>query len=98
LETEHRADRAFAVAGRSALPEGGEHGKRSHDAVDEAARAVTEASEVLQRLSFRLQAMAGQSRSLGGPFGAVIVGLIALGLAGFALWRLFEGATDADRG
>lgn len=34
---------------------------------------------------------------LGGPFGAVIVGLIALGLAGFALWRLVEGATDADR-
>ncbi|ACS39822.1 conserved hypothetical protein; putative membrane protein [Methylorubrum extorquens AM1] len=45
---------------------------------------------------------AGDSKSairavLGGPFGAVIVGLIALGLAGFALWRLFEGATDADR-
>ena len=34
---------------------------------------------------------------LGGPFGAVIVGLIAVGLAGFALWRLVEGATDADR-
>ncbi|SFK96209.1 DUF1206 domain-containing protein [Methylorubrum salsuginis] len=34
---------------------------------------------------------------LGGPFGAVIVGLIALGLAGFALWRVVEGVTDADR-
>ncbi|MCJ2140999.1 DUF1206 domain-containing protein [Methylobacterium sp. E-066] len=34
---------------------------------------------------------------LGGPFGAVLVGLIALGLAGFALWRLVEGVTDADR-
>jgi hypothetical protein len=33
---------------------------------------------------------------LGGPFGAVVVGLIALGLAGFALWRLVEGVTDAD--
>lgn len=45
---------------------------------------------------------AGDSKSalrtvLGGPFGAVIVGLIAVGLAGFALWRLVEGATDADR-
>ncbi|GMA78581.1 hypothetical protein GCM10025880_49980 [Methylorubrum aminovorans] len=34
---------------------------------------------------------------LGGPFGAVIVGLIAFGLASFALWRVVEGATDADR-
>ncbi|KAB1076338.1 DUF1206 domain-containing protein [Methylobacterium planeticum] len=33
---------------------------------------------------------------LGGPLGAWIVGLIALGLAGFALWRLVEGVTDAD--
>ena len=45
---------------------------------------------------------AGDSKSairavLGGPFGVVIVGLIALGLAGFSLWRLVEGATDADR-
>ncbi|RUP14067.1 MAG: DUF1206 domain-containing protein, partial [Methylobacterium sp.] len=34
---------------------------------------------------------------MAGPFGAAIVGLIALGLAGFALWRLVEGITDADR-
>ena len=34
---------------------------------------------------------------LAGPFGAVVVGLIALGLAGFALWRFVEGVTDADR-
>jgi hypothetical protein len=34
---------------------------------------------------------------LNGPFGVVLVGLIALGLAGFALWRLVEGVTDADR-
>ncbi|SDN45934.1 protein of unknown function [Methylobacterium phyllostachyos] len=34
---------------------------------------------------------------LAGPFGAAIVGLIALGLAGFALWRLVEAVTDADR-
>ena len=45
---------------------------------------------------------AGDSKSairavLGGPFGVIVVGLIALGLAGFALWRLVEGATDADR-
>ena len=44
---------------------------------------------------------AGDSKSalravLGGPFGAWIVGLIALGLFGFALWRLIEGVTDAD--
>lgn len=32
-----------------------------------------------------------------GPFGPVLVGLIAAGLAGFALWRLVEGVTDADR-
>lgn len=45
---------------------------------------------------------AGDSESairwvLAGPFGAVLVGLIAFGLAGFALWRLIEGITDADR-
>jgi hypothetical protein len=34
---------------------------------------------------------------LAGPFGAAVVGLIALGLLGFALWRLVEGLTDADR-
>ncbi len=34
---------------------------------------------------------------LAGPLGAVLVGLIAFGLAGFALWRLIEGVTDADR-
>ncbi|MHB2207472.1 DUF1206 domain-containing protein [Methylobacterium sp. CM6257] len=34
---------------------------------------------------------------LAGPFGVVLVGLIALGLLGFALWRLVEGITDADR-
>ena len=34
---------------------------------------------------------------LAGPFGALVVGLIALGLCGFALWRLVEGVTDADR-
>jgi len=34
---------------------------------------------------------------LAGPFGAALVGLIALGLAGFALWRLVEAVTDADR-
>ncbi|SDA10915.1 protein of unknown function [Methylobacterium sp. UNC378MF] len=34
---------------------------------------------------------------MAGPFGAAVVGLIALGLAGFALWRLVEGITDADR-
>src|SRR4051812_12393182 len=33
---------------------------------------------------------------LGGPFGAWIVGFIAVGLFGFALWRLIEGVTDAD--
>jgi hypothetical protein len=32
-----------------------------------------------------------------GPFGAVLVGVIALGLVGFALWRFVEGVTDADR-
>ncbi|MCJ2035110.1 DUF1206 domain-containing protein [Methylobacterium sp. J-068] len=45
---------------------------------------------------------AGDSESairwvLAGPFGAVLVGLIALGLLGFAAWRLIEGVTDADR-
>lgn len=44
---------------------------------------------------------AGDSESalyaiLAGPFGAIAVGLIAVGLFGFALWRLVEGATDAD--
>ena len=34
---------------------------------------------------------------LAGPFGAVVVGLIALGLLGFAVWRLVEAVTDADR-
>lgn len=34
---------------------------------------------------------------LAGPFGAILVGIIAVGLAGFALWRLIEGVTDADR-
>ena len=34
---------------------------------------------------------------LAGPFGAALVGLIALGLTGFALWRLVEAVTDADR-
>lgn len=32
-----------------------------------------------------------------GPFGAPLVGLIALGLLGFALWRAVEAITDADR-
>ncbi len=32
-----------------------------------------------------------------GPFGAVLVGLIALGLLAFALWRAVEAVTDADR-
>ncbi|WP_019904918.1 DUF1206 domain-containing protein [Methylobacterium sp. 77] len=32
-----------------------------------------------------------------GPFGAILVGLIALGLFGFATWRLVESITDADR-
>jgi hypothetical protein len=30
------------------------------------------------------------------PFGRVILGIIALGLFGFAAWRLVEGITDAD--
>jgi hypothetical protein len=30
------------------------------------------------------------------PFGKVILGIIALGLAGFAAWRIVEGVTDAD--
>lgn len=34
---------------------------------------------------------------LAGPFGVVLVGAIAVGLAGFALWRLVEAVTDADR-
>ncbi|MDO9426676.1 MAG: DUF1206 domain-containing protein [Methylobacterium sp.] len=34
---------------------------------------------------------------LAGPFGAVLVGIIAVGLLGFALWRFVEGLTDADR-
>lgn len=33
---------------------------------------------------------------LGGPFGVFLVGAIAIGLAGFALWRLVESLTDAD--
>jgi hypothetical protein len=45
---------------------------------------------------------AGDSESairwvLAGPFGAVLVGLIALGLLGFAVWRFIESVTDADR-
>ncbi len=32
-----------------------------------------------------------------GPFGAPLVGLIALGLLAFALWRGVEAVTDADR-
>ncbi|WP_227436096.1 DUF1206 domain-containing protein [Methylobacterium sp. W2] len=32
-----------------------------------------------------------------GPFGAILVGLIALGLFGFATWRFVESITDADR-
>lgn len=31
------------------------------------------------------------------PFGRVLVGLLALGLAGFALWRIVEAVADADR-
>ena len=31
-----------------------------------------------------------------GPFGVILVGLIALGLFGFATWRLVESVTDAD--
>jgi hypothetical protein len=43
----------------------------------------------------------GGSRSalghlLAQPFGAVLVGLLALGLACFAAWRIVEAATDAD--
>jgi hypothetical protein len=34
---------------------------------------------------------------LAGPFGAAVVGVIAFGLLGFALWRLVEPITDADR-
>ena len=34
---------------------------------------------------------------LAGPFGPVLVGFIAVGLLGFALWRFVEGLTDADR-
>ncbi len=45
---------------------------------------------------------AGDSESalrfvLRGPFGVVLVALLSIGLAGFALWRLVEGLTDADR-
>ncbi|HEY0835403.1 MAG TPA: DUF1206 domain-containing protein [Azospirillum sp.] len=31
------------------------------------------------------------------PFGAVLIGLVALGLAGYALWRIIQGALDVDR-
>ena len=31
------------------------------------------------------------------PFGAVLVGILALGLAAFALWRVVEAVSDADR-
>lgn len=45
---------------------------------------------------------AGDSESalrwvLAGPFGVVLVGLIAAGLLGFAVWRFIESVTDADR-
>ncbi|MGU3362273.1 DUF1206 domain-containing protein [Methylobacterium sp. M6A4_1b] len=45
---------------------------------------------------------AGDSESalrwvLAGPFGVFLVGLIALGLLGFAVWRFIESVTDADR-
>jgi len=45
---------------------------------------------------------AGDSESalrwvLAGPFGVVLVGLIAAGLLGFAVWRFIESITDADR-
>jgi Domain of Unknown Function (DUF1206) len=45
---------------------------------------------------------AGGSRSaletlLDQPFGRVLLGAVALGLAGFATWRLVEAVTDADR-
>lgn len=33
---------------------------------------------------------------LAGPFGAILVGLAAVGLFGFALWRAVAGVTDAD--
>ncbi|MGU3540297.1 DUF1206 domain-containing protein [Methylobacterium sp. A54F] len=33
---------------------------------------------------------------LGGPLGPWVVGLVAIGLAGFAAWRLIEGISDAD--
>ncbi len=33
---------------------------------------------------------------IGEPFGRVWLGLIAIGLAGFALWRVIEAVTDAD--
>lgn len=44
----------------------------------------------------------GGSRSalqslVGEPFGRALLVLIALGLAGFAAWRVLEAATDADR-
>ncbi|HEY8566563.1 MAG TPA: DUF1206 domain-containing protein [Beijerinckiaceae bacterium] len=31
------------------------------------------------------------------PFGRVILAIVTLGLAGFAVWRIVEGVTDADR-
>lgn len=34
---------------------------------------------------------------LDGPLGPLLVGLVALGLSGFALWRIVESLTDADR-
>lgn len=34
---------------------------------------------------------------LGQPFGRILLGMVALGLAFFALWRFVEATTDADR-
>jgi hypothetical protein len=34
---------------------------------------------------------------LGQPFGRILLGAIALGMAGFAAWRFVEAITDADR-
>ena len=34
---------------------------------------------------------------LGAPFGRVLLGVIAAGLVGYAVWRVVEGITDPDR-